>query len=258
MSQEKRKHPRFDTSLDVVFYDQKRTKAKLVNISKKGCLLTMGGGKLRAVDSMITFRVFFEGIPKLRENTMPQISLSDISKPTRVSMDAADDYSTSVKIIARVARHLEYQGVPAMGMELLELDGNDLIKWNTFLTKKNREELVLPFAGEKKEAAPAQKKMPELPTYSIQFKSLQHAIQYFSKDPEKPFFIPSPPKEKDSRVKISMVHPENGSKLNFIGIVQSSGPNLKNAKVTGVYVRFESFSEDLKNQINQFLNHMVY
>jgi hypothetical protein len=150
MSQEKRKHPRFDTSLDVVFYDQKRTKAKLVNISKKGCLLVMDGGKVRHVTSMITFRVFFKGLPTLLENALTEAPAQDISKSTRVPMDVLETYPDSVKIVARVARHVQYQNTTAMGIELLNLDGNDLIKWNTYLTKKDREEYVPPYTGKEK------------------------------------------------------------------------------------------------------------
>jgi hypothetical protein len=257
MSQEKRKYPRFDTSLDVVFYDQKRTKGKLVNISKKGCLMVMDGAKLRAIDSMITFRVFFDGIPSLRENTIPQISPKDFSASAGDSMDEADYYPEAVKVVAKVARHVAYNKSPAMGIELLELDGNDLIKWNTFLTKLNREQLVLPYVGTDKKL-PFLKHSSEVPVYPIRFKSLNHAIQYFPRDPKQTLFVPGPPRDAGQKIKFSMIHPDNGSTLQFDAIVESSGPYSKNKNIYGIYVRYEKFTPELKNQINQFLNELHY
>lgn len=257
MSKEKRKYPRFDTNLEVVFYDQKRTRGKLVNISKKGCMLAIERGNTRPIGSLITFRVFFEGKALLQEGTSPNISLRKVNMEEEpIEPSDHDPYPTSVKILARVARHLEYDGKPSMGIQLMELEERDLQKWSNYLRKKNSEQIVMPYAGP--DETTLVKLKPKIIKFVIQFKTLDLFINYFPKKEAGYFFIPSNPISENSLIKLSLTHPENNSKLEFMGIVAGYGPYSKTKNVNGVFVRYENLDEDLKNQIHLFLNKIIY
>lgn len=256
MSKEKRKYPRFDVNLEVIFYDKRRTKGKLINISKKGCLLTTDSGLMRTVGSMITFRVFFSGKTYLSEGTVPQISMRAVTKTTGPVESANDQYPNAVKIIGKVARHVKYQDQLAMGIVLHELDGNDLVKWNSYLAQVGKEQVVLPYSGPDEVTLP--KADPPTSTvtniYTIRFKTLQHAIRYLPTDPKGLFFLPSKTlRKKGDLIKISMIHPENQSELSFNAKVEAYGLNPKNESTIGVFFRYENLSIELKKQINKFL-----
>ncbi len=257
MSQEKRKHPRFDTNLDVIFYDQKRTRGKIVNISKKGCMLVIDRGTVRPIGSMITFRVFFEGKAQLLESTTPSISLRKVDMDEDyVPQSDVDMYPHSVKILAKVARHVEHNEKPAMGIQLLELEEKDLQKWSDFLKKKNIEQVVMPYMGA--DESTMVKLKPKLITYAIQFKSIALATNYFPKKPDGYFFIPSKPVPENTVIKIVMTHPENKSQIEFNAIVVAYGASAKNKEVNGILVKYENLTEDLKAQIHLFTNQLIY
>jgi len=254
MSHEKRKHPRYDTDLEAIFYDQKRTRAKVVNASKKGCQIIIKKGANRPIGSMITFRVFFDGPAQLNENTMPSINVKDLLD--QKGDYKPGDYPNAVKILGKVMRHLDYQGSPSMGIELHELDGADMIKWSNFINKLSVEQIVLPYTGQE---AALPKQSSKIPTYALQFKTLDHAIRYFPRDPNKSFFIPSNIlKNKGDIIHIRMVHPEDKTILKFDAVVQSYGPNPKNESVKGIFAQYQNLGPELKEEINTFTRFKLF
>jgi hypothetical protein len=258
-TRDKRKHPRFKTNLEVIFYDQKRTKGHIIDISKKGCLMTLKDGARRPVGSMITFRVFFKGKAYLAENTQAGIAVMEIGR-SRSNQPQTENYPDAVKILAVVVRHMEYEGQPAMGIQIKDLNDSDLVKWNKFMDKINIEQFV-----------PAEKTIPPMPkpaqkppglkdvaTYILSFKTLDSAIAYLPQSPEDSFFIPSKEQKEGTVVRIVMNHPISGSKFEFYCVVGLYGTNPSNESIRGIFVTYQNLDLSLKHQINTFLGHKLY
>ena len=263
---ERRKYPRYQTDLEVIFYDQKRTKGRILDISKGGCMMALKDGAKRPVGSLITFRVFFEGKAQLEENTMPSISIADLNKKKSFS-EQIDKYPHAVKILAIVARHTTYKDQPAMGIQIKDLNDGDLAKWNRFMEKINIEHFTRPVPHVPAKPAfkmsprpePKKPEIPKnLPTYTLSFKSLESAARYLPKNTQDTFFVPSKEQPEGRIVHMVMIHPVSKTKLEFNCVVARFGTSPGSDETMGVFVSFHNLDMTLKHQINSFMGKKLY
>jgi hypothetical protein len=263
---EKRKFPRYTTDLEVLFYDQKRTRGRIVDISKKGCMLTLKDGATRPVGSLITFRVFFEGKAQLEENTMPSISMAELTKSKTQPEYSPDRYPHAVKILALVARHTIYNDKAAMGIQIKDINDADMLKWNKFMEKINIEHFMRPTPVTPPPSSPMRNQpvakkveIPQnIPTYTLKFKSLETTAHHLPNNTEDTFFIPSKEQPEGRVLQIVMIHPTNKTKLVFNCVVSRFGTSPGSDDTLGVYVTYQNLDPSLKHQINVFLNYPIF
>ena len=241
---ERRKYARFDTSIEVIFDDRKKTIGKLANISRSGCLIVPDLGHLRAIGSLVIFRAYTSGRPE---------SVKRAESEQQVGLEISQ-MNEAIKVIARVVRHQNYNGQPAMSIELFGLNGDDMLKWNDFLAKVARKKIRFSYEN----TASDHKTVP-VPVYQIKFKSMESMRRFFPSEIDEYFFIQTPSERKPGElIKVKLIHPDQKREISLDLIVEKFGNHPEKMDWTGIIVRYENPSNDLKEKINTFLDYNLY
>ena len=256
---ERRKFERYAKSLPVRLSDSVRTKGKMLNLSREGCLLVLEDGTIRPKDSLIKFRVYLNGIvPPEQEKTTPEISIQGIFAPSKVEAKEADKNPFCVKIIAKIVRYDQQKGLQAMGIQFLELGGHDLSRWLDFIWEIKKEFEALPF-GTKLPNKSDTNVDPNKPSYTVRFKSVKSVQTYFPAKIEKDFFVPTKTEiKKNTKIDISFFHPETKELLQIEAIVTSSGFHPLQKQLHGIFCRHAEHGLELIHKLNNFIGDARY
>lgn len=255
MGSDMRKHPRFSSEVPIRFGD-KVTNGKMLNISQNGALIIIENKQEKKEGSFITFTAYLDGNLPPKKSASPEISVSrklnQMNHP-----ETAKDKKTTVKIAAKVMRVTELHGQPAMGIQFMDMEVEDLTTWLRFLGDVRSKQDVLPFGTA---SITNRNKIKKAPGFTIRFQDMDYVKTFLPEEPTGSFFIPTNRKTKKNRkVRVTLVHPTEDRLIQIDSVVKSSvDGEIDNTDKSGLLCSFASVSDHLIKEINHFLKERFY
>lgn len=234
--------PRFQVDLPIEISGTSNVKGTLVNISKTGAKVKFESSYTRCLDSYLSFYIYLDG-------SLPHHNYSNSFEIGKT--DTFEDMNR-IKIVSKVVRYAREEKDNCWGIEFVEPEGTNKIKFHKLLTEleqKNTDEILaqqgrLPFKQEK--------------GFTLRFSKLRNLIDFLPNDLYGTFFIPTrKPRSVGSKAVIHLIHPETHKRMDLIVFIEEFGFKI-GGNQQGVSCSIDSIDKDLIQRINIFIGVKLY